>query len=230
MTADAPIIGFDIDGVLADFPSAFMYLAADLFEDVRPLPTGALTEWDFPLPEHVLDTCWRYIDRHPVQWENVDPLVTPAEIGMMWDAYKDGVSLQYVTSRHSQAREATDRWLNQHNFPRSRNDLHMMPDKDGYVKKKGYAAFIDDSPRHIAAMRLIKVPVYVRDWAYNRDITWKDVPRVSSVGEYLYLVERDILPSCGTSSLRSNTSATSTAPSSAVSSGSGLVGSDAAAA
>lgn len=180
------LIGLDIDGVIADFVHPFGKMAQEMF-GVRARPAGAQLQGRFNgLTDEQERALWDRIDSDFMGefWENLPPLVTPGEIEDMHALRSEGYEFTFVTSRHSKSKYATERWLMKHGFV---GRLHMMKHKAPYLAEvENLVAFIDDSPAHVEAMRDAQVKVYLRDWPYSRHVT--GVPRVGSVGEYLYAV------------------------------------------
>ena len=181
------LIGFDIDGVLADFVHPFGKLAEEMF-GIRARSAGAQQQWRFnSLTDEQERELWDRIDGDPLGlfWENLPLLVTPGELADMDALRSEGYMFIFVTSRHSKAKYATERWLGDRGFV---GGLHMMKHKAPYLAElENLRAFIDDSPAHLNAMHETGVNAYARDWPYNREIAGT-VPRVGSVGEYLYQV------------------------------------------
>lgn len=187
MTLISPVIGFDIDGVLADFTRAFADMAQEMY-GLRARSSGAQLHWRFPLTEEQETAVWARIDSGNGRfWRELKPLITDGELDDMWDLQKDGYHFTYVTSRHSRAKQATGQWLIERQLPKG--GLHFVKHKAPYLAEvENLKSYIDDSPEQITAMYRMGIPgVHVRDWPYNRDVNLP-AARVTSVGEYLALV------------------------------------------
>ena len=179
------LIGFDIDGVLADFVHPFNKMAEEMF-GIRARSAGAQQQWRFDrLTDDQEREVWDRIDMLGTFWEGLPLLITPGELTDMDALRSEGYVFTFVTSRHSKAKYATERWLDSHGFV---GEFHMMKHKAPYLAQLEHLlSFIDDSPIHLAAMHSANVNAYARDWPYNRDIAGQ-IPRVGSVGEYLHQV------------------------------------------
>ena len=187
------VIGFDIDGVLADFVGPASQLLHELYE-IRPRSSGSQLTWHFPITEEQEQTMWEAIDATNGRfWRHLKPLVTDSELDEMWALERDGYAFCYVTSRHRKARQATMEWLVEQQFPIGK--LHMVKDKASYLSQQlpsaldelDLAGFLDDSPQHARELAARGLPNYIRDFPYNRGMGVPGI-RVSSVGEYLFLV------------------------------------------
>ncbi len=97
----------------------------------------------------------------------------------------DGFEFVYVTNRQKgiDLHRQTVLWLNEHGWPKG--DLFVTRDKAEALRSFGktLVAHLDDAPENIEAMRGLGLPVWVRDWPYNRHVL--GVPRVGSLGEFL---------------------------------------------
>lgn len=112
-------IGFDLDGVIADFRSAFRAAARScLRRDIPDTPTGADTQ--DALGPGEIDRVWQYIAGESNWWMRVQPF-EPAEIarlyalarGARWEVF-------FLTKRPPSAGDTvqfqTQWWLEQHGF------------------------------------------------------------------------------------------------------------------
>lgn len=72
-------IGFDLDGVLANFTVAFSTMAHAQF-GTPVYPDGHCVDvYSFGLSDEEADILWGYINTHPEFWRDLPPLVTPQE-------------------------------------------------------------------------------------------------------------------------------------------------------
>lgn len=177
------IIGLDIDGVLADFTRAYRLIAHDLYGVPVHGGGGQLTWHPHDLTDEQDAAVWGVIDRSEgAFWQLLDPVITPGEIKDLQVLHGEGWQFVYVTARHEHTRFATEAWLARHGLPYG--DLHHAHDKVPVLTRYGELlyGFLDDSPHGVAKMHAARLPVYVRDWPYNRHTS---APRARSVGEYL---------------------------------------------
>lgn len=182
-----PVIGLDVDGVLADFCRAYREIAHSL-HGVPVHGSGAQLTWHpADLTEAQDAEVWRAIEASDSFWRNLDPVITHGDILDLRAIERAGVAdFVYVTARHRWARSQTLVWLARHGLPAGR--LHMTGDKAPVLAKyPGLVGFLDDSPHGVATLHAAGAPVYVRDWPYNRDLS-AAVPRVGGVGEYLHAI------------------------------------------
>ncbi len=173
--------------MLADFSRAFRQLANDLFPGKPVHGPGAQPTWrPYDLTEAENTEVWDHINRSSDFWYDRQPLVTPGEVADLWAASRQ-FDIKYVTARHSRAREQTERWLKAEGLPPGR--LTLVPDKVPTLSKVAdLRGFLDDSPAGVKTMDEASLPVYVRDWPYNRGLP-QYIPRVHSVTEFLHAME-----------------------------------------
>lgn len=181
------IIGLDIDGVLADFTRAYRAIAHDL-HGVPIHGGGAQPTWH---PHDLTDeqdaAVWAEINASGgLFWRRLDPVVTPGEVSDLNALVADGYSVAYVTARHAKTLYVTGRWLYEAGLPHG--EVTSANNKVPVLTRYGEAlqGFLDDSPHGVRRMHGAGLPVYVRDWPYNRQIVGP--PRVGSVGEYLHRI------------------------------------------
>lgn len=178
------LIGFDIDGVLADFTRAFRVLA-NRKHGVPVYSGGRQATWLFDdMTREQVRAIWAEIDGESGFWSGLDPLITRGEIHDLSAAADAGAQFIYVTSRPAYARNETLQWLMVHGLPAG--DLHVTEDKPGVLRGvAGLAGFLDDAPHNVNDLHAGGLPVYVRDWPYNRVDVIDGIRRVYSVGEFL---------------------------------------------
>jgi hypothetical protein len=125
-------LGVDIDGVLADFRTAFRDAARDCLK--RELPVDAADE-KAPLSHPDIERIWSHIGRSPNWWMGVKAY-EPAEIANLYALARAGRwEVCFLTKRPASAGDAvqfqTQWWLEQHGYylpavitvPGSRGDL-----------------------------------------------------------------------------------------------------------
>ena len=180
-----PLVIFDLDGVLCDFVYGFTGLLLALQgKDLHgAYSTGAQLQWSFDVPGDVLDNAWNTVNGSEDFWSNLPSLLTEIERQTLRVAAQQ-YDLRFLTSRPSStARTQSERWL-------SKQGLLVGPvvvaaDKLPLCRALNPVAIIDDKPDVITDMLSIGLPVYTRDWSYNRAVVG---PRVSSVTEFLHRV------------------------------------------
>lgn len=185
---DKPTVVFDVDGVFCDFVAGYTQLAHELF-GTPVYPTGAQRTWGFTgtTPEQDAQL-WEYIKASPTFWLTMDPLVNLPEVNMMHE-FAGEHHIVYMTNRVGlHPGRQTREWLMTNGLPQG--DIEVVRDKAEAIAS-GYPdvrAIIEDSPSNIEVMLDKRLPVYVRDWPYNRVLSWSApiAPgRVSSVAEFL---------------------------------------------
>jgi len=93
--------------------------------------------------------------------------------------------IEYITNRRApdNVDEQSVRWLERHEFPEGR--VHVTEEKAEYVTStfSGVLGIIEDNPYNIEGYAVHRLPVYVRDWQFNRDVR-PELPRVHTVKEF----------------------------------------------
>lgn len=190
--SDKPVVAFDIDGVLADFTYGFTRL-----HEGKARSQGTARQWQFR--GHV-DKTWARIDEDRFFWRNLPALFTHQERDEILNLTKRA-DLLFVTGRSDPkgngAFEQTRKWLQQYSLP---GTLILGVDKVGLLSGLGdqLVGVIEDKPDLLVQMAEAHLPTYIRDWEYNRHSVplrpadYHYAHRVSSVGEFVYLMERKL--------------------------------------
>lgn len=201
--AEAPpfVLSVDLDGVVADYETAFReFVARERGVEPGTLPpqdawSFVNSGWGFESEEDFLETHHRAVV-HGGLFIRMQMIKGASDA--LWELNDLGVHIRLTTARlmrhgadlgHATAISDTVRWLDINNIPF--RDLLLLHDKHsalaGLALHGKRVVHIDDSPGQITAVRDAGVPVVAMDQLYNRHIT--DVPRVSGWGEMLQLVK-----------------------------------------
>lgn len=173
-----PILGLDIDGVLADFVGAYSKLLVE--RHGKPLPE-APTQWEFPLAfgytQEEVDQAWAWIAAHPEWWLGLRPL---EESQLVLPPTAD---YYFVTARPASpgTLEATEAWLCQCGVSRPRV---IMANRKGLVAAHlELDAFIDDHPGNLqeiaACSPKTALTLCRRPWNQHTRGKWAEVDRIS---------------------------------------------------
>lgn len=195
-------IGFDIDGVLADFTTAYQaafvqLTGKNLFEpdDARNPPV-----WDWP--EHRGYTkketrqVWDYIKDSPDWWTSLAEEDGMSDLRRIYPQLVQDHDVYFITNRVGQ----DVKWQSEVWLATALNNPLPSPTVLLSIKEKGFVAhglrldvFIDDNLENVVDI-VIKTSgwgkptrTYLLDRSYNRDITPVGVTRVKSVHEMLTL-------------------------------------------
>lgn len=179
-----PVVVFDIDGVLADFTWGFSGLLEGKNRSQGTQPT-----WQYEKASSFqVSQAWKYIDTSKTFWQGLPPIVTESEAHDVCELAKQ-FSVIYMTGREDRGNDTlgqTERWLRSMEMPKG--EVILRGDKANAIHhlELDVVGIIDDKPDTLVSLFQEGHPVYARDWAYNRWVA--EVPRVSSVGEFIYLV------------------------------------------
>jgi uncharacterized HAD superfamily protein len=171
-------IGVDIDGVLADFTSAFNALVKAEYGITLPNPApswnwhrdgGVTKEMDSKLWGYIMDSMW---------WGTLFPMTGAVEalerLNLMSRA---GDDIYFITSRPGKlSKFLTEMWLKFHGMDAP--TVLVTSNKGPVVKGLGLDVFVDDKPENnyevIQATGYGEVRVYLIDAPYNQ---WADQPK-----------------------------------------------------
>ena len=196
-------IGFDLDGVLADFNTGFANKLIDVtgenkfswFDNLSQPPC-----WDWPkaagYTSKQIDATWRAVDDDPSFWMSLLPLRGVADFNAADGLFEEDVDVYFVTKRDSPtAKDQSEVWL--------ADQIHLMYPTVLITGDKGLAckvlrldAYIDDKVENVQAV--VKesswTHAYLLDQPWNRhaaDIGWTRVHKVEDmlIAEHLSVVE-----------------------------------------
>lgn len=182
-------LGIDLDGVLADFVTAFTVEAVALGLTDKVLRTSEQLAWKFP---YDTDAVWRRIDDTPNWWIGVPLLASDDEMEAL-NALVDEHELYFVTSRfaplgHMSAAEQTRRWLLLNGVRVSRSNVVAGRGiNKGYVYRGlGVDLAIDDNPSVLADVdaHAPHTKVVMRRHPYNAHLA-DTYACVDSLGEFM---------------------------------------------
>ena len=186
-------IGVDVDGVLADFNTAFVALILQVTGKVVPLPP--LT-WHYHL-EHITkeehNAVWEVINDPGAEFLlNMDPLGDPLYLrSVLADLhYAWGADLYFITSRPGrEAKRHTEMWLQDHLDVKHPTVLIDKGGKGPIARGLNLTHFIDDRPENIedVAHWSPSTRVFLFDAPYNADtingVAYKRVTSFTEFGE-----------------------------------------------
>lgn len=190
------ILVIDVDGVLADFITAFTTLANEMFGTPVRRPHEQLTWASFlliedqpgigkPLTAAQRDAVWQALNADPLFLYRLEPLATEEELGRLGTTLGE---LYFVTSRVARAaKQQTEDWLARWVPGLVYPTVVRTSDKAAVARAVRADVAIDDSPEHVQALSAVCTAV-VRDWPYNRDVP-ATIPRVASFGAFLDFVD-----------------------------------------
>lgn len=182
-------IGFDIDGVLANFVQGYEDLIIEitqknLFPEHRPLPPV----WDWPqyygYTNEEIREVWKQIDEHPFFWSRLGVLSGARHLPLVANGSHDVYFITHRT-RGLDVKRQTERWLLAHGVV-TPTVLLAEESKGGIVAGLGLDYFIED--RLDNAVEISQTApdcqVFLLDCPYNQGEVGKAI-RVLTVSEAL---------------------------------------------
>ena len=201
-------IGFDLDGILANFHFGFSQVANRLFgspivEDINEVKAYRWGDWGYPLDKKQHNKVWREIDENvPSFWFNLSPLVENAIFHRMKIMESNGYNFFFITSRKNTAgRSALDQtkaWIESCTALRS---FSVIPShrKGGILDRAEIDYFIDDLPENIieASIEAPKCKSFLLVRPYNsyaidfimKSHKFKNIQIVYNVSTFLDIIE-----------------------------------------
>lgn len=181
------VLGVDLDGVVADFYEGLRPIAAEWLGVTVESLTRDVT---YGLPEWNLDACGGYekLHRFAVTERDLFRVLTPihgAPATLRRLAYQHNIRIRIITHRlfipyfHEKAIAQTVAWLDHYGVPYW--DLCFMKDKAAV----GADVYIEDTAKHVLALREAKHEAIVFSNATNRDVP---APRAESWSQVETLV------------------------------------------
>lgn len=173
-------IGIDVDGVLADFISAYQTLiikatGRNLFQpgDIDNPPC-----WDWPemrgYEKVEMDNVWALIMSDPNFWFGLHPLKDAATLAMHWDEIDEEHEVSFITNRPGlNVRKQTEEWLSY--FLAAHDSLpHVIVvgknAKGDVCKHMGLDIYVDDAYDNAVdvVQKAKKTRGYLVDRSYNK--------------------------------------------------------------
>ena len=188
------VIGIDLDGVLANFNSAYVKRVIEVTGEDR---FGVIDWQTFPscwsydvaagYTEQQITAVWKSIKKDPWFWQSLSPIPGAIETLEVLDRMRhEGNDIYFITNRPGYgAKLYTERWLASYSC--SIPTVIISANKGLYVTDLGMDAYIDDNtPSANEVMREVReadmlTRVYLRDASYNqaqRDVGLVVVPDV----------------------------------------------------
>lgn len=187
-------IGFDVDGVLADFNTRFI-------EEIKQItgrnlfpPDFVIREWNYPVVQldysrEEIDHVWQVLKSRRNFWDGLSAF--PGVIQALDEAKRRqlhfGDTIYFITSRVGyQAKEQTEFWLRAHGF--ADPTVLICHDKGAAAKALDLTHYIDDRPENVMSVRVLhpSCRTYMLTQTWNVSF-W--IPDVIGIGTALEFIE-----------------------------------------
>jgi 5'-nucleotidase len=188
------VFGVDLDGVCADYSSAFRQVVASEM-GVDPASIGKQDHWGFTESGWPIRDEEHYRELHRIGVTKYHMFATAPIIegasDALWNLSDAGVHIRVITHRlyvpwgHEDVAGDTARWLQQ---PREDNGKPLIPYRDlCFMSNKtevGADLYIDDAPHNVTALRRAGADVICFDRLYNQEVPglrargWGEVERI----------------------------------------------------
>lgn len=191
-----PIVGIDVDGVLADFAGGVYKLSREFLKK-PPLSKTTQIKWDFEddgFTKKEVDYIWSKIENSRNWWMTLEKLPNTSDLMRKYYGY----NTFFITSRMPtvglSVEAQTQEWLFQ-NYAITDASVIVTDNAKGKVQEAislGLEWFIDDKDKNCLEIKkaVPECEVYIQDAPYNKD--WASskhgVERIASVNEFLKLV------------------------------------------
>ncbi len=186
-------IGCDIDGVLADFNTAFIARVIHITgHDLFPPRPFDIPCWAYPqfygYSEAEESAVWKDICADPTFWQSLpDYADTQASIDYLMTRQQAGDDLYFITSRPGiAAKVQTERWLRRHKV--GNPTVLISSDKGGCCRALKIDTYIDDRWENVVDTAAIGVRTALLNRPWNTDprlILPPHLTRVSCVAGFV---------------------------------------------
>lgn len=184
-------IGVDIDGVLADFNSAYIDLCiAVAGADYFPPRPFDIPTWNYPefysYTDAEVSRVWRAIEDDASFWRDLKAYDDAREaLGKLALLELGNADVYFVTSRPGQtAKEQTEAWLRMHGWDRA--TVLISSAKGAVAKALKLTHYVDDRDLNCVDVRDTSpsTAVYVVDRPWNRNLQATDIRRVPNAVDF----------------------------------------------
>ena len=180
--APSDVVFCDVDGVLADFSSAFSALVSSKFPELSLTHTSEVRDWYWKehgwTAEHFA-WGWRQVRKAENWWEQVKPLASP-EVFARIAALHTTVPIIFATARTISGGDSTQmqtiRWLEAQGIERPLVITRTSRAANGHSDKSDLAEIfqprlvIDDAPDTVRKFARKGVTVLVPPWPYTEGL------------------------------------------------------------
>lgn len=197
-------IGFDIDGVLADFMLAYSTLGNKMFgtpivKDVDEDSKEYGIRSHLGISPEQDDEIWKEIDSTANFWERLEPSVEPVTFQSI-NFLAHYHEVYFITSRNPTAGQSTQiqtaKWLRKYGI--FHPSVVISHHKDAVCRAMHIDFMIDDKLSTVINILKTKyTKAWVIDRAHNRGPVSVGVPRVHTVDEYIQKLTYDYFTQCG---------------------------------
>lgn len=190
------VIGLDIDGVVADFLSAFLKLLETRLGN-GPIATETIRSFNFKdhplLTEEVVWKCMEEVSYDPAFWENLSSLISLEDWSRLEELSRNA-KLVFVTHRHVREtysiHEVSSNWLRRHGISRPVVYFTQEP-KGKLIQDLGVRLFMDDRYENCQEVaENSQALVLMPHRTYNQDFHHPRVQRIWSFRELFTHMEK----------------------------------------
>ncbi len=186
-------LGVDIDGVLADFNTAFIQRVIDINgKDLFPPRPFDIPIWDYPqhygYTQQETSDAWSSIIRDSKFWQNLPPYADTIEsLARLSTTVIAGHDVYFITSRPGVlAKLQTERWLKRHGFLLTPTVL-ISSMKGKCVSALQLDKYVDDRWENVIDVATTTgAEVYLLDRPWNqRPLTPSGINRITTLSQML---------------------------------------------
>jgi len=182
-------VGIDVDGIVADFNTAFMDLFVKLTgEDRFGTPRPDITCWNYSTEQFGYTkeqdrTVWQAIIRGDSFWRDLPPYKGTLEFLTTLSAM--GVRVTFITSRVGQNVVGQTRdWLTANGYPYP--EVIISSNKGDTCRRIGVTHYLDDKNENCTDVAGRGVSTWMLAHPYNQE--QPGVPRITALGEFLDVI------------------------------------------
>lgn len=190
------IVGLDIDGVVADFLSAFLRLLETRLGN-GPIAAETIRSFNFKdhpfLSEEVVWKCMEEVSYAPEFWENLSSLILPEDWSRLEELSRNSrlvfITHRYVRETYS-IHEISCEWLRRHGISHPAVYFTQEP-KGRLVQDLGLSLFMDDRFENCQEIaENTKATVLMPHRSYNQNFAHPRVKRIRNFSELFSHIEK----------------------------------------
>ncbi len=172
-------IGFDIDGVVCDFHSAFIKACGGNPDNWKKWTSYPFEDCPVDIPNEKKLEIWDRLQPDQKFWASIEPAYG-SSIARVAETSRSHATY-FITHRPIEAFAATAQWLYDHDIRPA--GLLFLKDKRRACSGLRIEAFLDDYGNVVSEFEGYKLQAFILDRPWNRDL--KVAKRVTSVGNFL---------------------------------------------
>lgn len=162
-------IGIDLDGTIVDTYTHWLHVLQQ-----TPM-ADRFTAVDL-LDHHNDPDLFQFVEQNREEMFGRPPEV-PGAVSALHRLLSQGHQLYFISARHPDLLDVTQRWLSSHSLPQDRLFLLTGGDKAALCVAEGVTLMAEDSPYYAPLLAARGIQVWLRDTEYNQHVGGPGIER-----------------------------------------------------